>query len=56
MFEKNIKFKDVSNDDPVFIRLEKIYDSTNDGQVIRDIEKLNMYLFLTLHPQLMKQA
>ena len=44
MFEKNIKYKDVPNDDPVFIRLEKIYDSTNDGQVIRDIEKLNMFL------------
>ena len=38
MFEKNIKYKDVPNDDPVFVQLEKLQDTTNDGQVIRDTE------------------
>ena len=44
MFEKNIKYKDVPNDDPVFVQLEKLQDTTNDGQVIRDTEKLIMFL------------
>ena len=44
IFDKNIKYKDVPNDDPVFVQLEKLQDTTNDGQVIRDTEKLIMFL------------
>ena len=44
MFLKTNKYKDVPNDDPVFARLEKLQDTTNDVQVIRDTEKLNMFL------------
>jgi len=44
IFDKNIKYKDVPNDDPVFVQLEKLQDTTNDVQVIRDTERLIMFL------------
>ena len=36
MYKKENKYKDVSSDDPVYARLEKLQDTTNDVQVIRD--------------------
>ncbi len=44
MYKKENKYKDVSSDDPVYARLEKLQDTTNDVQVIRDTERLIMFL------------
>jgi hypothetical protein len=38
------KYKDVPNDDDIFKPIDKLYDSTNDSETIRDCEHLNMWL------------
>ena len=38
------KYKDIPNGDDIFKPIDKLYDSTNDGEIIRDCEHLNMRL------------
>ena len=38
------KYKDIPNGDDIFKPIDKLYDSTNDGETIRDCEHLNMWL------------
>ena len=38
------KYKDVANGDEIFKPIDKLYDSTNDSETIRDCEHLNMWL------------
>ena len=44
MYKKENKYKDVSSDDPVYIMLDQLQDTTNDSQVIQDTQDLIMFL------------
>ena len=44
MYEEKNKYIDVPSDDKQLIKIEQLYDTTNESSVIRDCEHLIMML------------